>query len=90
MNIFPLIKNFKATNITNAFIINAFSVALIASTSIQVRAYLDRLDLDKTNKWQLSETQKGLIVFITAFTVATITYTSLYLIIGFGGGMLAD
>mgnify|MGYP001202992938 CR=1 FL=1 len=89
-NTFPLVKHFRATTIKHAFFLNAFASAIIAALSIAMRSYLDFHDLKSEHKWNLSERQKTLIVFITAFVVALITYWALHILIGFGGGMLSN
>ena len=86
---FPLIKKFRATTIPKAFLLNAIAAALIAALSIEMRIYLDNKDIENTNNWNLSEKQKAVIVFVTAFIVAIITYSILHLLTGFGYGMLA-
>ena len=86
---FPLIKNFRATTIPKAFLLNAIAAALIAALSIEMRIYLDNKDVENTKNWNLTERQKAGIVFITAFVVAIITYYTLHLLTGFGYGMLA-
>ena len=85
---FPLIKNFTANTFTKAFLINALCSALIASASIRMKSYLDNLKNRKKNSWSFTEFQKMIIVFFTAFIVSIITYYILYLLIGFGGGMM--
>ena len=79
----PLIR-FKATTILNAFILNSIAVALIASISIIINNKLVS-DLDKQNK-------NGLRIFYTmlfSFIFAFIIYGLLYLLFGYGRGMLA-
>tara|TARA_B100001964_G_C14230978_1_gene600029 strand:+ start:1054 stop:1332 length:279 start_codon:yes stop_codon:yes gene_type:complete len=89
-NTFPLVKHFRATTIRHAFFLNAFASAIIAALSIEMRSYLDYHDLKTNHKWNLSERQKTLIVFTTAFIVALLAYWVLHLVIGFGGGMLSN
>ena len=79
-----LIKGFKATTLTNAFILNALASALIAVTAVEMREYLN------TNKVYVTETQKARQVFIITFLVAILVFYLLHIIFGFGGGMLSD
>ncbi|MHA2082801.1 MAG: hypothetical protein ACXABD_03495 [Candidatus Thorarchaeota archaeon] len=87
---FPLIKNFLATTYIKAFILNAIAAAIIAALSIEMRSYLDRVGRKAKGGWDLSDASKTLIVFVSGFTVAMIVYAVMYLLVGFGGGMLAD
>lgn len=91
---FPLIKNFRATTIPKAFILNAIATALIAVLTIEARLYLDTDELgtfvEKYGGFILTERRKVVIAFITAFIVATITYSLLHFITGYGDGMLVN
>ena len=84
ITIMTLIKGFKATTLTNAFILNALASALIAVTAVEMREYLN------TNKVYVTETQKARQVFIITFLVAILVFYLLHIIFGFGGGMLSD
>ena len=43
-------RNFKATTITHAFILNALASAIISALSIEMRVYLDDQDKKKEHK----------------------------------------
>jgi len=79
----PLIRGFHATNIKKAFLLNAIAAALIASVAVIVK---DRLDA----KTKLVYTDKFTVVLIITFISAIIVYNILYLVFGFGGGMLTN
>lgn len=79
----PLIRGFHATNIKKAFLLNAIAAALIASVAVIVK---DRLDV----KTKLVYTDKFAVVLIITFISAIIVYNILYLVFGFGGGMLTN
>jgi hypothetical protein len=79
----PLIRGFHATNIKKAFLLNAIAAALIASVAVIVK---DRLDA----KTKLVYTDKFAVVLIITFISAIIVYNILYLVFGFGGGMLTN
>ena len=79
----PLIRGFHATNIKKAFLLNAIAAALIASVAVIVK---DRLDV----KTKLVYTDKFAVVLIITFISAIIVYNMLYLVFGFGGGMLTN
>lgn len=85
----PLIRGYKATTIEHAFILNSIASALIASMSIEMRTYLDKKSEEKNNTWILTESQKAVIVFITGFITALVTFIILNILFGFGAGMLA-
>ena len=79
----PLIKGLRATNIKKAFLLNAMAGALIASIAVIAK---DRLDV----KTKLVYSDKFIVVLIITFISAIIVYNMLYLIFGFGGGMLIE
>ena len=86
----PLIKSFFATTYFKAFVLNAISVAVIAALSIEMRSILDRIGIKAKGGWDLSDPTKTAIVFVSAFTIAMMVYFLLYILVGFGGGMLTD
>jgi len=87
--VLPLIKNFKATNFNRAFILNAFCIGLISTLTIQVRSYLDSLGRKTNDGWKVSNIEKTFIVFVAGFLVALLVYYMMWLLVEFGGGMLA-
>jgi hypothetical protein len=86
----PLIKGFFATTYPRAFLLNALASAVIAALSIEMRSYLDQLGLKADGGWELTDLEKTVIVFVSAFTIAMLTYALLYAVVGFGGGMLTN
>ena len=93
----PIIKNFYADSFLNAFVLNALAVAIVAASSVELRQLLND---EKSNTYAffntllqgkvLSELEKSIIVFSGSFIIAMATYLLLYIIFGFGGGMLAQ
>ena len=94
--IFPLIKHFRATTYSKAFILNAIATAAIAAFAIEMRVALD----DKYSKVhgyfnnilmkeELTESDKMLIVFGTAFLGALLVYHFMYMFVGYGGGLIS-
>ena len=77
----PLLKGFRATTIHKAFVLNALASAMVASIAVIVK---DRLD--KFTKLHLG--QKFLAVFIITFIASVMVYYALFVMFGFGGGML--
>ena len=87
--VFPLFKNFKATTIHNAFILNGLAVSLISVIAIQVKYLIDKYDKNNL-KEKLSQNIRILITFAITFIIALIVYYLLNKIFGFGGGMLVN
>jgi len=77
----PLIKNFKASTYMKAFILNAISSSIIASVAIMVK---DRLD--KYTKYHINI--KIILTFIITFFITLISFSIMYVLFGFGGGMM--
>lgn len=77
----PLIKNFKASTYFKAFILNAISSSIIASVAIMVK---DRLD--KYTKYHINI--KIILTFIITFFITLISFSIMYVLFGFGGGMM--
>lgn len=83
----PVIKNYKATTYSRAFILNALAASLIATVAIQSREYLDNIDT-KHGAYVLDPFQKSTIVALSTFISALIIYILMYIIVDFGGGMM--
>jgi hypothetical protein len=80
----PIFKNFRATNRKKAFLLNALCGALITIIAIETKSALDRIPtLEKI------PAAKAFITMIATFISALIVYVILYILFGFGGGMLA-
>ena len=90
LGIFPLTTDFRGTTLLKAFILNAISVAIVSALSIQVREYLDDMSKEVKGSWYLSDSIKTIIVLISAFTVALVVFFSLWLLLGFGGGLISS
>ena len=91
----PIFKHFQATTIFKAFLLNAIAVAIISTLSVETRhlltnekntmyIFFNNLFVDK----ELSEIQKTGIVFSLTLVCALISYQLLYLLFGYGGGMV--
>ena len=93
----PIIPGFYANSILKAFVLNAIAVALVAACSVELRQLLNE---EKSGTYiffnnflsggKLSEVQKAGIVFIGSFIFALLTYLFLFILFGFGGGMLTS
>ena len=92
---FPLVKNFRATGLRKAFVLNALVTAAIVVIAIEIRrtfedehnylyGYFNRLYGTKT----LSETQIVMIVFPATFVAALLVYWLMYMFFEYGGNFL--
>jgi len=79
---FPLIKNFKAINIFNAFILAAIFQTILLSITFSTKDFVQKYQTNEFWRWTIS------IIYI--FILTLVTYTIMYLIFGFGGGMLIN
>ena len=77
-----LIKGLRSTTYTKAFILNAIATALIALVAVEMKSALNN------KKTDIDPIVQALINFVVTFTTAISVYFLLYLIFGFGGGML--
>jgi hypothetical protein len=95
MTIIPFISNFKSTTIPKAFILNGFVTAAITLFAVEMRQLFNdekgKLYLFFNGFFEgsaLTETQIASIVFLATLLSAYIVYIIMYVIVGFGGGML--
>jgi hypothetical protein len=80
--LFPLIKNFRANNVFNAFILAALFQTILLSLTFISKDYVEKYQKNEFWKWTIS------IIYI--FLITIISYTVMYLVFGFGGGMLSN
>lgn len=78
--LFPLIKNFRANNVFNAFILAALFQTILLSFILTTQ--------DLVKKYETNEFWRWFISISYIFTITIISYTIMYLVFGFGGGML--
>lgn len=84
----PVFKNFRSTDLLNAFVLNALATAVIASMTVVVDGVLT--ELTEKHDWKLSPAVRRLIAFVLAFVTGLICYLLLYFFVGFGGGLLTN
>lgn len=89
----PLIRNFRATDVWKAFILNSLLTSVIILVSITSKQYLDNfIEDDHTNETgkniRKTSPQNILISFLLTFIISMLSYTIMYYIFGFGGGMI--
>lgn len=77
----PVFKDFKANTFLKAFLLNAISASIIASSAITVK---DRLDV--LTKYDLYI--KIILTFIITFIITLCSFGVMYYLFGFGGGMM--
>lgn len=80
--IFPLIKNFRANTVFNAFILAGIFQTILLSLILSTQKILDKSKMSDFLKWFSS------IMYI--FLITIVSYTIMYLVFGFGGGMLSN
>ena len=97
MALLPITTRMRSTTYFRAFVLNAIATAAIAALAIEMRM---QLDMDKEAIYgyfaralgakTLSEAQKIMIVFCTAFLGSLVVYHALYALVAFGGAMLVN
>lgn len=80
--IFPLIKNFRSNTVFNAFILAGLFQTILLSLTFASKDFVDKYKTNPFLKWFIS------LIYI--FIITVISYTVMYLVFGFGGGMLAQ
>lgn len=80
--VFPLIKNFKANTVFNAFILAGIFQTILLSLILSTQRIVDKSKMNDFLKWFSS------IMYIFLITVSS--YTIMYLVFGFGSGMLSN
>ena len=91
----PLIKNFRATNLAKAFLLNAFVTACVVILAIEIRrvfedehnavyGYFNNLYGTK----KMSEIQILTIVFPATLISALLVYIIMYVLFEYGGNFL--
>jgi uncharacterized BrkB/YihY/UPF0761 family membrane protein len=86
----PLINNFYATNVWYAFILNSILTSVIIVVSITTKQALDNFvykDADQDNKTTFGNIT---LTFIVTFIISMISFSLMYFIFGFGGGLLVN
>lgn len=94
----PLIRNFQATDIWKAFILNSLLTSIIILVSITVKQSLDNyvfvdnnIDDDQNDKVvRKSTTLSILFTLFVTFVASMISYTIMYFIFGYGGSMVVQ
>jgi len=80
--IFPLVKNFRANTVFHAFLLAGLFQTILLSLTFSTRDFVKKYEVDPICEWIIST----LYIFI----ITVISYTIMYLVFGFGGGMLIN
>jgi hypothetical protein len=88
--IFPLTVGLRGTTILKAFFLNAMVLSIVSALSIEVRQLLDEWGRKAKGGWALSDTVKTAIVAVSAFSVAISVYLVMWMLVGYGGGLIAS
>jgi|APSaa5957512535_1039671.scaffolds.fasta_scaffold540326_1 hypothetical protein len=92
----PLVKNFQSTTIWKAFILNSITAALVIVIGVTVKDYFDTYTIDKfssANKNVIQRSTNFLSISMTillTFLTSMLSFTIMYLLFGFGSGMLSN
>ena len=87
-----LIKHFRSTTIWKAFLLNSLAATLVIFLAMTIKASLDTY----TNKndehavKQKSNVKSVVFTLLGTFAASMLAYGGMYLIFGYGGGMLAN
>lgn len=92
----PIIKNFRATNVWKAFILNSILTSIIILVSITTKQYLDNYNIiidnseDKNKGKVVHKTnfKSVMISLLLTFIISMISYTIMYFTFGYGAGMV--
>ena len=84
--VFKPLFDLRSTTIRKSFILNVLVLAIIATTSIELRSYLDIIGETK----ELTNSIKLIITFIGTFIIGLIIYILTRILFGFGEGLLAN
>ena len=100
----PLVKGFKSTNRINAFLLNSLKSALVIVLTIATKDYFDKYikinvkhtDIDDDNKYDddhvvimsKNNIKSLLLSFVVAFSISMLSFMILYVVFGFGGGLI--
>jgi len=79
-----IFKHFRATKLSNAFILNSLVVSLNATLSV-----LTYNLIDKYNE-EIPTYANIIITFLVTFTTTLLTYLLFYYLFNYGGGMMAS
>lgn len=80
----PIFKNFKSTDILNAFILAGIFQAILLSLTLVSKETLDKYSHKINTFWRY------VISVFYIFFITIISYTIMYILFAYGGGMLVS
>ena len=88
----PLVRNFQATNVWKAFVLNSIVTTLTIFMAMTIRDHFDiYTDVSNDNTVKRKDSMKSKIaVLLAAFCTSMIVYIFMYFVFGYGRGMLAS
>ena len=96
----PVFHHFKSSSIGKAFVLNAIAGSLIIVIALVTKSVYDKFFEDEHRNaknrgedYDLSDSTDVISIIITlmtTFMASLIAYTALYVLFGFGGGMLTN
>ena len=86
-----LIHHFNSTTLWKAFILNALATSLVILIAIVVKRRLDnRLNVDPKQPVEKFNWYSVTVTLLITFGTSLSAYLIMYIVFGFGRGMLAD
>ncbi len=76
----PVFKNFRSTDLLNAFILNALVTATIATLTVVFDDTL--VELNEKHNWKLKASLRRVIAFMLAFLAGLACYLIMYFFLG--------
>lgn len=80
IQVFPLIKKFRANNVLNAFLLAGIFQSILLSITFASKDFIEKYEKNGFLRFTIS------VFYI--FIITLISYTVMWLVFGFGGGML--
>jgi len=98
----PIIQHFTASTIWKAFVLNAIAASLVIFIALTTKKQFDTFHYrnDDDDDYIIDVTEKMIVqrtnfisIFLTltsTFVTSMVAYTIMYVLFGFGGGLLAN
>lgn len=87
----PLIEGFRATNVWNAFFLNSVLSSLVIFVAMTIKAHFDTYKDEKGNTISHTTNAKSVIITLAVtFCASFVAYVFMYLMVGYGGGLLVS
>jgi len=80
--LFPIIKHFKSNNIYNAFLLASILQTIMLSFTLATKDKVDKIKVDPFINFLIS------ILYI--FIITMCSFIAMFIIFGYGGGMIID